>query len=328
VDEGSAGGVSFSDQSDPSTADTAAGFTYSYDFDNDGTFEVTNSASASAVVPGTFLAENPGGTVRGRISDKDGGFTDYTTVIPVNNVAPAVGAITAPADPTLVNTTVNASAGFTDPGVLDTHTAVWDWGDGSTSAGSVNESGGSGSVTGSHAYTASGVYTVTLTVTDDDGDSGQSVFQYVVVYDPGAGFVTGGGWFNSPAGAYKDDPSLTGKANFGFVSKYHNGVPTGQTQFQFKAGNLNFHSSSYDWLVVGGHKAQYRGTGTINGSGSYKFMLTVIDGQQPGGGGVDRIRIRIWGESGVVYDNKVGGDQSDTADPDTVLGGGSIVIHK
>ncbi len=37
-----------------------------------------------------------------------------------------------------------------------------------------------------------------------------------VVYDADAGFVTGGGWFNSPKGAYTPDTSLTGKATFGF----------------------------------------------------------------------------------------------------------------
>ena len=76
----------------------------------------------------------------------------------------------------------------------------------------------------------------------------------VVVYDPEGGFVTGGGWVDSPQGAYVPDPSLTGKATFGFVSKYKKGasVPTGQTEFQFKAGDLNFHSTSYDWPLVTG----------------------------------------------------------------------------
>jgi len=31
---------------------------------------------------------------------------------------------------------------------------------------------------------------------------------------PSAGFVTGSGWINSPAGAYVSDPSLTGRATF------------------------------------------------------------------------------------------------------------------
>jgi hypothetical protein len=152
----------------------------------------------------------------------------------------------------------------------------------------------------------------------------------VVIYDPGAGFVTGGGWINSPAGAYVPNPSLAGKANFGFVSRYHYGamVPTGNTEFQFKTGSLNFHSTSYEWLVVAGKKAQYKGSGKINGTGEYDFMLTAIDGQQPGGDGMDKFRIRIWDRTngGLIYDNQLNAADSD--DPTTLLGGGSIVIHK
>jgi hypothetical protein len=43
---------------------------------------------------------------------------------------------------------------------------------------------------------------------------------------------------------------------------------TGETEFQFKAGDLNFHSSAYDWLVVAGARAQFKGVGTINGAGN------------------------------------------------------------
>jgi hypothetical protein len=71
-----------------------------------------------------------------------------------------------------------------------------------------------------------------------------------------------------------------GRATLGIVSKYQKGatVPTGKTEFQFNAANLNFHSDNYDWLVVSGSRAQYKGTGSINDSGSYKFLLTAIDG--------------------------------------------------
>jgi hypothetical protein len=121
-----------------------------------------------------------------------------------------------------------------------------------------------------------------------------------------------------------------GRANFGFVSKYQKGakIPTGETEFQFKAGNLNFHSSLYEWLVVAGARAQYKGEGTINGTGRYGFLLTAIDGQTTGGGGADRFRIKIWDfTSGVVvYDNQLG--QPDEGDASTALSGGSIVIHQ
>src|SRR5919106_2593428 len=33
----------------------------------------------------------------------------------------------------------------------------------------------------------------------------------------------GGGWINSPARAYRADPTMMGRANFGFASKYKKG---------------------------------------------------------------------------------------------------------
>lgn len=74
----------------------------------------------------------------------------------------------------------------------------------------------------------------------------------VVVYYASARFVTGGGWINSPAGAYVPKPMLTGKASFGFVSKYAEGAtaPTGETEFQFQVANFDFHDANYQWLVM------------------------------------------------------------------------------
>jgi hypothetical protein len=167
-------------------------------------------------------------------------------------------------------------------------------------------------------YTGSQAGITDLTLTVSDGKADNSDTTMLVVYDPDGGFVTGGGWIDSPAGAYAVDPWLSGKANFGFVSKYKQGatVPTGQTQFVFQAGDLDFHSSSYEWLVVNqaGTNAQFKGSGTINGAGDYKFMLWAGDDNP------DTFRIKIWvdpDEDSPIYDN--GFDQS--------IGGGSIVVH-
>ncbi|MHB8870597.1 MAG: HYR domain-containing protein, partial [Thermoleophilia bacterium] len=250
-----------------------------------------------------------------------------TAVIRIDNTAPVLSHVTAPVDPTKVGTTVPVSATFTDEGPVG-HTAVWTWDDATTSPGAVDEA--AGLVTGTHTYTVPGVYEVTLTITDWAGRTASVTSGYIVVYDPNGGFATGGGWFNSPVGAYPTDADLTGKATFGFVSKYKNGatVPTGETEFQFKAGDLNFHSAAYDWLVVSGARAQYKGTGTINGKGAYGFMLTATDGQMNGGGGVDKLRMKIWDKAtgNVVYDNNIGA--SDDAAPAMALGGGAIVVHK
>ena len=57
-------------------------------------------------------------------------------------------------------------------------------------------------------------------------------------------------------------------------------------------GNLNFHSSVHEWLVVSGDRVQYKGVGTINGAGNFGFLLTAIDGHIIGGGGTDKYRIK------------------------------------
>jgi len=63
-----------------------------------------------------------------------------------------VGPITMPVDLISVSNDAFAAASFTDPGVLDTHTATWTWGDGGDSAGVVTEAEGSGAVSGAHCY--------------------------------------------------------------------------------------------------------------------------------------------------------------------------------
>jgi PKD repeat protein len=264
--------------------------------------------------------------------DEDGDGTQVGWWIPVDNEPPAIESITAPGEPVaLANQPVAVSARFTDPDTDDTHAAEWDWGDDTQSAGTVTQEDGYGSVDGSHTYAEPGVYAITLTVTDNHRQSAKMAYEYVVVYDPGGGFVTGGGWIWSEAGWCQLDDlcaGAEGKASFGFVSKYKKGakVPTGNTQFNFTAGGLNFHSDTYQWLVVNrtGSNAQYKGSGSINGDlapngGAYKFMLWARD-EDPDFG--DTFRIKIWydvadGIEVVVYDN--GFDQA--------IGGGSITIH-
>ena len=74
--------VAFSTVTDPSPADIAAGFTYGYDFNDDGTIDLTTTA-ATAAVPAAYLLTAGAHTVRGRVSDRDGGHTDYLTTVTV-----------------------------------------------------------------------------------------------------------------------------------------------------------------------------------------------------------------------------------------------------
>lgn len=173
---------------------------------------------------------------------------------------------------------------------------------------------------------APGVHTVGVRALDRAGNwSSVATTDLTVSYASGA-FVTGGGFIESPAGALTADATVSGRATFGFVSRYKKGTtaPSGTTQFRFRAGQLAFASVRYDWLVVSGAKAQFKGDGTLNGQAGYHFLLTATDGQQPGGGGVDRFRIKIWNGDGLVYDNGLGADDSS---PGSAIGGGAVVIH-
>jgi hypothetical protein len=175
INEGSSVLASFNDQFDPSSADVSAGFHYAFSCDGSPLAGVTYANSASVSSKNCSFADNGSYTVLGRIIDKDGGYTDYQTDVVVNNVSPVVGSINVtPSTTVVLDSAVGTNASFTDLGTFDTHTATWNWGDGSTTDGVVTETNGSGSVTGSHIYTASGVYTVILTVTDNSDSSGQS----------------------------------------------------------------------------------------------------------------------------------------------------------
>lgn len=283
---------------------------------------------ATAVQPTFSTTDNGQYTFRLTVTDDDGVTASDDVKVAVGNVAPTITQFTAPVDPVPISQPVSMSATFTDPGAADTHAATFSL-DGASVAGEVTETDGSGSTTGSITATAAGVYVATVTVTDDDGGSDTETTSVpVVVYDPSAGFVTGGGWIDSPAGAYPAAPDLSGKASFGFVSKYAKGAtrPSGSTEFFFQAAGLKLKSTSYDWLVVAGARAQYKGTAAVNGVDGYSFMLTAVDGRLNGGGGVDRFRIKVWDSNDtVVYDNQLG--ELDSAPLITALEGGSIVIH-
>jgi endo-1,4-beta-xylanase len=212
----------------------------------------------------------------------------------------------------------------------DTHSAEWQFG-GTNRPGIVNES--TGAVTGSFAFAAPGIYTVSLRVTDQCGGLGSATTidgspAIVFVFDPIRGMVTGGGQVDTPAGSLPGSPGLSGKATFGFSSSYNNGAlpPKGATEFRF--GTMNFHSNSYEFLVVAGTKAVFRGAGRINGAGNFGFMLTLIDGGAGKGAGADRLRMKIWDRTSgaVVYDNQIGAP--DTADPIRPVANGNVVIHK
>ncbi len=253
--------------------------------------------------------------------------------------------VDGPAAPLPIGSTIGITATATDLAGMDEFMTI-EWGDGtvSTSTSSAPDAvvQNGDLFTAEHLYATPGVYTVTVTVEYDGGAHVQTtIFEYVVLYDPLGGFVTGGGWFNSPSGAYTpnddSDEDVTGKANFGFNSKYKKGqsIPSGSTTFRFAAGDLKFESTSYEWMIISGARARYKGEGKVNGGTElYKFQVTAMDADISGAGiTTDGFRIKIWragagGGENVLYDNGRGVADDTGNGGTTPIGGGSIKVHK
>jgi len=167
-----------------------------WDLDFDGTAEtVSNSATVSAAGlngPMTFdVAVEAQHPIDGRVARK---------IIPViiRNASPAITGLTVSVGPgrrlgtdasfALVHRPVTVSATFTDAGRLDHQTASIEWGDGSESQSFDAFSDAFGGVEGrleaAHTYATAGVYTVRLTIVDDDGGVGQMTATITVIKPP------------------------------------------------------------------------------------------------------------------------------------------------
>ncbi|HZI18503.1 MAG TPA: MBG domain-containing protein [Pyrinomonadaceae bacterium] len=254
------------------------------------------------------------------VKDSHGATSTQAATVTVVNPNPVV-AISGPAGATVYakGTTVNFAGSYTDnPG--SAYAATWSINNGTTTVnvpGVINAA--TGAVTAAHTFNTTGVYLVKLTVTDGCGGAGESAQiagadLLVAIFDRAGGTVsttTKAPTISSPAGAFVANPSLVGSATSGFNAAYSStgAVPTGQATFNFVAANLNFASTSYQWMAVTRPNVWLRGAGTVNNQSGFEFLIAAVDGQLTGGGGADRFRIRIWRKSdgAVIYDNLMGG---------------------
>jgi hypothetical protein len=173
VGEGTAATISFSSPSDPSGADTSAGFKYSFSCSNNAAALAATYAAATNTTGSTPCTFGDNGlfTVVARILDKNDGYTDHTTEVTVNNVAPS-----KTTDSFFLNPYTGAAAasvGFSDPGWLDVVTATFSapW----PSPASQGPGAGPAALTGTFSsdYTyGPGCITdaISVRVQDDDGD--------------------------------------------------------------------------------------------------------------------------------------------------------------
>lgn len=137
---------------------------YAWDLDNDGVFE-TSGAVVTNIWPDDGVY-----AVVFRVEDDRGGLATATTTVMVNNLPPIAAA--GPDQVGLVGELLFFDgSGSRDPGSADTLSFEWDFGDGAPGASGVQAT---------HSYTASGVYTVTLTVTDNDGAAAVDTLSVVI----------------------------------------------------------------------------------------------------------------------------------------------------
>jgi hypothetical protein len=290
--EGSSATVSITGATDASAADVAAGLHYAIVCDGSSLAALTYASASTTPSMTCPAVDGPGDiAVRARVIDKDGGFVELTKTIHVTNVAPAA-TILAPAEGSVfrVGTHVALSGSFTDPGVLDTHTAVWTAG-GATIPATVTEHGGSGSAAATWTPSAAGLYPLSLTVTDKDAGTTTVSGGTLVVFDPAAGSVSGAGSLVDPS----HDLVL-----FDFEARYrdHDSVPSGHVELHVP--HLTLLTTDLDWLVVTSPSFVLQGHGIVlDHHGSYRFRLTGVTGHP------DQLRVQIWSPGGsLVYDSK------------------------
>ena len=153
---------------DPGIYDT---FTYDWDM-GDGTVYL----DAGPSITHTY-GDNDVYIVVLTVTDDDGGVgIDDTPPLETTNENPIASIIMPYCIFTEGTNPCEAIGEFTDPGWLDTHSAVWDYGDGTYQTAVLTEENDPPDATGmnitSHIYGDNGVYNLSFTVVDDDGGVG------------------------------------------------------------------------------------------------------------------------------------------------------------
>jgi PKD repeat protein len=307
--EGSAVTLSFSNQSDPSSADTTSGFLYSYDFNNDGTWDLVDSTSASA---NHAFADNGSFVVRGRIKDKDGGASVYNTTVQVNNVAPT--ATFSNNGPVTVGNPVTLSfSNQSDPSSADTsagfrysydfnNDGAWDVTDSTTASAD-------------HTFSATGTYVVAGRIKDKDGGATNYTTTVTVGEDDGGDppplrtfYVSTTGSDSNPGSNSSPWRTLQYAANFvqaGDLVVVRSGTYLG---FQITSDGTAAHPIAFKAdpgvLVNGKHSATSAFAGAINLEGA---DYIIVDGFQVtlATYGETRANIRSVVNTGVIIRNNV-----------------------
>jgi len=235
-----------------------------------------------------LYADNGTYTLTLTVRDSKGASDTKTTTVTIANVAPTIlaGSLTGPAAPIpLAGGSASAPIffEFSDMGGKhDVYTARVACGNGvpltatdipvsETYNSNGDYTGGRGTYRGACRYTSAGFYTVSARVSDEDGaTSGEATFSWVTVFDPAAS-TKGSGFYSAPGQGNR-------KTHFTFDASFPSGgtLPNGAVRLWIPGGEMNFESSTIELLVVSSNRAQFWGTGTLNGAPA-RFRITAVD---------------------------------------------------
>jgi hypothetical protein len=174
INEGAAFNGAVATFTDDNPAAVPSDFTATIDW-GDGTSPTAGSigsSSAAFVVIGMHTYADEGSfTATVTISDVSPGTgtataTDTATVTESDSLSGTPVTFTATAGTSFTGTVANFTDSYAGNTPADL-TATIDWGDATTSAGTVAGGGGSFSVSGTHTYAGSGTFSVTVTLSDD-----------------------------------------------------------------------------------------------------------------------------------------------------------------
>ncbi|MBQ1052118.1 hypothetical protein KBX50_27135 [Micromonospora sp. C51] len=294
----------FTDAHDPQTAIRCT---------DDGTFTVTLTADDGFNPP---------------VSD--------TAVVTVHNVAPQV-TVTGP-DPWQLfkaRTPVDVTATFTDPGSNDTHTCAVNWDDGTTGTAAASAD----SCTLRRSFAHAGMYTLDVTVTDDDGGSDAATVM-IVVYDPDGGWTNVDAATETPAGALDGTPT-TAWTWAHLTARYYTqtGPPTGEAKLWIPEVIRMEPTSRLEWLVVTPDgKVAAKGTSTTSTGDNVGFVVYGYRGCPAAGPdcqpGPDRMRAVLWPTTSgtvpgntITYDNRRGADYDVDRFQPLPVTAGAVQIH-